>query len=137
MLRRTGVGFQAMSYFQLRMTTLVLGLAFLCRAGWKRAASGLSWVSAIAKALDLPEELHGAHIGLPYSGMWSWDIEGEKCRREQIAGNPRSSRAEMACAYVRPSQPILLLFADIIFQNPNPKVITIDGYCINIPFYPA
>lgn len=70
----------------------------------------------------LTGELHGAHIGFPYSDMWSWDIEGEKWRRERVAGNPPSSRAEMACTY-----------------NPNlKKVITFGGYCANIPtVYPV
>ncbi|KIK05339.1 hypothetical protein K443DRAFT_130487 [Laccaria amethystina LaAM-08-1] len=70
----------------------------------------------------LTGELHGAHIGFPYSDMWSWDIDGEKWRRERVVGNPPSSRAEMACTY-----------------NPNLKnVITFGGYCANIPtIYPA
>ena len=67
----------------------------------------------------LTGELHGAHIDFLYGDMWSWDIEGEKWRRERAAGNSPSSRAEMACAYVRPSQLILLLFADIIFLEPK------------------
>ena len=67
----------------------------------------------------LTGELHGAHIGFPYSDMWSWDIEGEKWRRERVAGNPPSSRAEMACTYVRPSQLILLPSLDIIFPEPK------------------
>ena len=49
----------------------------------------------------------------------SWDIEGEKWRRERIAENPPPSRAEVACAYVRPGQLIVLFFADIIFPEPE------------------
>jgi hypothetical protein len=58
-LRTSGVVFQAMSCLQPRATTLVLDLAFLRPAGRKRAASGFSWVNAIAKVLDLPGSFMG------------------------------------------------------------------------------
>ncbi|KAI0063847.1 hypothetical protein BV25DRAFT_1899069 [Artomyces pyxidatus] len=94
-------------------------------AMWVDGSKDRLWLlygEADRAAAETKNEAHAAHCGFGQEDFWSWDIVGESCRRERIAGNPPCPRSEAACTF----SPMLN------------KVILFGGYCPDLPtMYPT